>query len=221
MAILNISKICKEIVQQRAKKATILSRQKIFQTCKLQTQNKTHDAGYCWLHRRLRRLEVKWAEENSIVIYHESHGTNHSSHLGRALPCRGQLEHKYITPQQTFIFFLWQNLHRFLWPSWPNVHKCVKIFLSWKIYCGVGCWQRPWRFLHQLKGWIPASEERADGRWWDGAQESGHETNNHPPDSRLAVVDRVSNEGSWRLREDITNMEQKAPTRVFFAYGHS
>ena len=120
--------------------------------------------------------------------------------------------HKYITPQQTFIFFLWQNLHRFLWPSWPNVHKCVKIFLSWKIYCGVGCWQRPWRFLHQLKGWIPASEERADGRWWDGAQESGHETNNHPPDSRLAVVDRALNEGSWRLREDITNMEQKAPT---------
>ena len=30
MAILNISKICKENVQQRAKKATILSRQKYF-----------------------------------------------------------------------------------------------------------------------------------------------------------------------------------------------
>ena len=159
---------------------------------------------------------MKCPEENSIFIYYESHGTNHSSHLGRALPGRGQLEHKYITRQQTFIFFLWQNLHRFLWPSWPNVHKCVKIFLSWKIYCGVGCWQRPWRFLHQLKGWIPASEERADGRcrWWDGAQESGHETNNLPPDSRLAVVDRASNKGSQSLREDIT-ISEKAPTRVF------
>ena len=157
---------------------------------------------------------MKCPEENSIFIYYESHGTNHSSHLGRALPGRGQLEHKYITRQQTFIFFLWQNLHRFLWPSWPNVHKCVKIFLSWKIYCGVGCWQRPWRFLHQLKGWIPASEERADADGGMGAQESGHETNNLPPDSRLAVVDRASNKGSRRLREDITIME-KAPTRVF------
>ena len=52
----------------------------------------------------------------------------------------------------------------------------------------------------------------ADGEM--GAQESGHETNNLPPDSRLAVVDRASNKGSRSLREDIT-ISEKAPTRVF------
>ena len=139
---------------------------------------------------------MKCPEENSIFIYYESHGTNHSSHLGRALPGRGQLEHKYITRQQTFIFFLWQNLHRFLWPSWPNVHKCVKIFLSWKIYCGVGCWQRPWRFLHQLKGWILASEERADA---DG--EMGHRSRDTRQTTFLQTVD-------WRLWIEL---QTKAP----------